>query len=115
MGIPMVGTAYLLELDRRHGACLSAERVTAAVMGGCIGWGIAVVFGLSLIRLVVPKEPPRSFVQAAVTALFIGALSAAITAVAGWAIYRAKKWRASPRVRLVLGGLAALVSAITLT
>ena len=28
MGIPLVGTAYMLELGRRHSAPLSAERVT---------------------------------------------------------------------------------------
>src|SRR5262249_10937033 len=114
MGIPLVGTAYLLELGRRQGAPLSAERVTAAVIGGCVGWGIDVIFNLSLITLVVPKEPPRSFLQAAVTALFIGALSGGITALAGWAIYKAKKWQASPGVRFALGGLAALASAVTL-
>jgi H+/Cl- antiporter ClcA len=104
----------MLELGRRHGAPLSPERVTAAVIGGCVGWVIDVAFNLSLIRLVVPHEPPRNFIQAAITALFIGALSGALTALSGWAIYRAKKWQASPAVRLALGGLAALVSAVTL-
>ena len=52
--------------------------------------------------------------QAAITALFIGALSGTITSLAGSAIYRAKKWQASPRVRLLVGGLATAVTAVTL-
>jgi H+/Cl- antiporter ClcA len=114
MGIPLVGTAYLLELGRRHGAPLSVERVTAAVIGGIVGWGIDAILHLSLIRLVVPHEPPHSFGQAAVTALFIGVLSGGITALAGVAIYRAKKWHAHPALRLLLGGLGALAAAATL-
>src|SRR5262245_33224517 len=80
MGIPLVGTVYMLELGCRHKTPLTAERVTAALTGGFIGWGIDAVFGFNLIRLVVPKEPPLNFGQAAITALFIGALSGAITA-----------------------------------
>jgi H+/Cl- antiporter ClcA len=114
MGIPLVGTAYMLELGRRHKAPLSAERVVAALIGGFVGWEIDTVFGLSLIRLVVPKEPPVSFIQAAITAVFIGTLSGAITSLAGSAIYRAKKWQASPGVRLALGALAAAVTSVTL-
>src|SRR5215475_11879729 len=79
MGIPLVGTEYILELGRRHHAPLSADRITAALIGGFVGWGINVTFSLNLIRLVVPKEPPVNFIQAATTALFIGALSGAIT------------------------------------
>jgi len=115
MGIPLVGTAYMLELGRRHKAPLSAGRVIAALIGGFVGWGFDVVFGLNLIRLVVPKEAPVSFTQAAITALFIGALSGAITSLAASAIYRAKKWKAAPGVRLLLGGLAAGITAVTLT
>src|SRR5215467_13119616 len=114
MGIPLVGTAYMLELGRRHKAPLTAERFIAALIGGFVGWGIDTVFGLSLIRLVVPKEPPVNFAQGAITALFIGALSGATTSAAGWAIYRAKKWQASPFVRLALGALATAVTAVTL-
>jgi chloride channel protein, CIC family len=114
MGIPLVGTAYMLELGQRHRAPLSIERVLAALIGGYIGWGIDAVFGLSLIRLVVPKEPPVNFFQGAITAIFIGALSGAITSLAGSAIYRAKKWKASPFVRLLLGELATVVTAVTL-
>src|SRR5215813_13557251 len=115
MGIPLVGTAYMLELGLRHKAPLSAERVMAALIGGFVGWGFDVVFGLNLIRLVVPKEPPVNFIQAATTALFIGALSGAITSLAASAIYRAKKWKAAPGFRLSLGVLAAGVTAVTLT
>ncbi len=63
----------------------------------------------------MPKEPPVNFPQAAITALFIGALSGAITSFAASAIYRAKEWQASPGVRLALGVLAAGVTAVALT
>ena len=46
MGIPLVGTSYLLELGRQRQAPFSAERVTAAVIGGLVGWGINVAFSL---------------------------------------------------------------------
>jgi H+/Cl- antiporter ClcA len=114
MGIPLVGTAYMLELGHRHKVPLSVERLVAALIGGFVGWGIDTGFGLNLIRLVVPKEPPVDFTQAAITALFIGTLSGTITSLAGSAIYRAKKWRASPGVRLLFGGLATAVAAVTL-
>jgi H+/Cl- antiporter ClcA len=114
MGVALLGTAYLLELGQRRRNLLSVERLTAALVGGLVGWGINVAFNLHLIRLIVPRESPRSFAQAAVTALFIGSISGAITSLAGTAIYRAKKWRASPGVRLALGGLAALVAALAL-
>src|SRR5215510_13943164 len=42
MGIPLVGTLYMLELGRRHQASLSTERVTAALIGGFVGWWINV-------------------------------------------------------------------------
>jgi H+/Cl- antiporter ClcA len=106
MGIPLVGTAYLLELGRRHNAPLSAERLTAALIGGLIGWGADVIFDLSLIRLVVPKEPPDNFGHAVLTAAFVGLLSGVLTALMGAAVYRGKKWKASPALRLALGGLA---------
>jgi H+/Cl- antiporter ClcA len=115
MGIPLVGTAYMLELGRRHKAPLSAERVLAALIGGFVGWAINAVFGLSLIRLVVPREPPANLCQAAITTLFIGALSGTITSLAGSAIYRAKKWKASAGARLLLGGVALGVTAVTLS
>lgn len=114
MGISLVGTAYMLELGHRHKVPLRIERLVAALIGGFVGSGIDKAFGLSLIRLVVPKEPPGNFAQAAITALFVGTLSGAITSVAGWAIYRAKKWHASPAVRLSVGALATAITAVTL-
>jgi H+/Cl- antiporter ClcA len=104
----------MLELERRYKTPLSVERVIAALVGGFVGWGIDAVFGLNLIRLVVPKEPPVSLAQAAITALFIGGLSGAITAFAASAIYQAKKWRASPGVRLLFGALATAITAAAL-
>jgi H+/Cl- antiporter ClcA len=114
MGVAPVGTLYMLELGRRHRALLSAERILAAVIGGAIGWAINNSLGLSLIRLIVPEVPPENLGQAVKTALFIGAISGAITAVAGSLIYRAKKWRAPPLIRLALGGLAMAVTAIAI-
>jgi CIC family chloride channel protein len=113
MGIPLVGTAYMLELPRER-APLTAERVTASLIGGLVGWGINVAFHLNLIRLVVPHVPPVNLRQAVMTALFIGVAAGIITSLAGSAFSRAKKWRASPVVRLVLGGLAGVVIALSL-
>jgi H+/Cl- antiporter ClcA len=114
MAIPLVGTAFMLELGRRSRAPLNAERVTAALVGGFIGWGINAAWHLNLIRLVVPKEPPRSLAQAALTALFIGVASGAISSAAGLAVYKAKKWRASVVVRLALGGAAVITTTLVL-
>jgi H+/Cl- antiporter ClcA len=114
MGLALVGTAYMLEIGRRHRAPLSGERVIAALIGGAVGWAINVAFELNLIRLIVPKIPPVDVLQAVKTALFIGVISGVITALAGSAIDRAKGWRASPRVRLALGGLATAIAALAL-
>ena len=114
MALPLVGTVFMLELGRRRQAPLSADRVAAAVIGGFIGWGINATFNLNLIRLVVPKEAPVTFAQAAITALFIGIASGVISSLAGMAVYRAKKWQASPLVRLALGGAATVVTALLL-
>jgi H+/Cl- antiporter ClcA len=105
MGIPLLGTAYILELGRRHHAPLNVERVTAALVGGLVGWLLHIALGVDLLRLVVPKEPPHTFHQAMITALLIGALSGTITALSGAAIYRAKAFTAHPIVRLTLSGL----------
>lgn len=115
MGIPLVGTAYILELERRHKAPLNAERVTAALVGGFVGWLFNISLGVNLIRLVVPREPPHSIYQALITAIVIGVLSGSITALSGAAIYRAKAWRASPIVRLELGGLVLGAAAIMIS
>ncbi len=115
MGIPLVGTAYILELGRRHNAPLDVERVTAALAGGCVGWLLNVYLGVDLIRLVVPRESPHSVYQALITALLIGVLSGSITSLSGAAIYRAKAWQASPAVRLAIGGLALAAAAVLLS
>jgi H+/Cl- antiporter ClcA len=112
MGTPLVGTAYILELGRRHKAPLNLERVTAALVGGFVGWLLNICLGVNLIRLVVPKEPPHNLYQALTASLVIGVLSGLITSLSGAAIYRAKAWRASPLVRLELGGLALGAAAI---
>jgi len=105
MGIPLLGTAYILELGRRHHAPLNAERITAAVAGGLVGWLLHIALGVDLLRLVVPKEPPHSFYQALVTALIIGTLSGTVTAISGAAINRAKAFTTHPIVRLTISGL----------
>jgi chloride channel protein, CIC family len=109
MGIAMVGTAFMLELGRRRRAPLTVERLLAALIGGVIGWATDKILGLSLIRLVVPKEAPGTFTQALVTAVFIGVASGAITAAAAAAVTRAKKWQARPAVRLLLGVVATVI------
>lgn len=114
MGISLVGTAYILELGRRNDAPLSVERVTAALVGGVVGWLVNVALGVDLIRLVVPKEPPHTLSQAVITVLLIGALGGSITSITGATIYRAKTWKAKPVVRLALGGLALAAVALTL-
>ena len=114
MGIPLLGTAYILELGRRHHAPLSAERVTAALVGGLVGWLLHIALGVDLLRLVVPKEPPHSFYQAMATALLIGVLSGTVTAISGAAIYRAKSFMVHPMLRLTVAGLVMCAAAVIL-
>jgi H+/Cl- antiporter ClcA len=116
MGIALVGSAYILELGRRRDAPLDAERVTAALVGGVVGYLMNVALHVNLIRLVVPTEPPHTLLQGLMTALFIGALSGSITGIAGAAIYRAKAWHAHPALRLAAGGvvLGAAATALAL-
>lgn len=114
MGIPLVGTAYVLEIGKRNGAPYELGRVIAALLGGLVGWWININFELDLIRLVVPKEPPVSLTQAAVTVVAIGGLSGAITSLAASAVHHAKKWSASPLIRLALGSLATVAAAVAL-
>jgi len=114
MGIPLLGTAYILELGRRHHAPLNAERVTAGLVGGFVGWLLHVALGVDLLRLVIPKEPPHSFHQAVITAIVIGLLSGTITAISGAAINRAKGYMVHPMIRLTLSGLVVGASAIVL-
>lgn len=115
MGLPLVGTAFMLELGRRNEAPYSLERVVPALLGGLLGWVLNVTFEVDLIRLVVPHEPPANLSHALIIALVIGALSGGITSLAASALYRAKKWQARPLVRLGLGGLAAGAAAAALS
>ena len=115
IGIPLLGTAYILELGRRHHAPLSIERVTAALVGGFAGWLLHVALHVDLLRLVVPREPPHSVYQAIITALLIGLLSGTITAISGAAIYRAKTLQGNPILRLVLGGIVLGLTAVVLS
>jgi H+/Cl- antiporter ClcA len=114
MGIALVGTAFMLELGRRRRAPLSAERVVAALIGGLIGQQIAAFWGLNLIFLVVPHEPPTDLLHAAITALFIGLASGVVSSGAAAAVDRAKKWKASPALRLAVGGGATVIVAALL-
>src|SRR5215467_14062474 len=114
MGIPLVGTAFILELERRHHAPLNVERVTAALVGGFVGWLLNIYLGVNLIRLVVPKEPPHTLHQAMITALLIGALSGTVTAISGAAINRAKSFMVHPIIRLTLSGLVLGAAAVIL-
>lgn len=112
IGIPLLGTAYVLELGKRHHAPLNAERLTAGLVGGYVGWLLNVALGVKLFPLVIPTEGPHSFYQAIITALLIGALSGTITALAGAAIYKAKTYTIHPILRLTVGGLALAASAV---
>lgn len=117
IGIPLLGTAYILELGKRHHAPLNVERVTAALVGGYVGWLFNVALGVKLFTLVIPREAPHSFHVAIITAILIGALSGTITALSGAAIYKAKTYTIHPVLRLTLGGLtlgaaAAILAAI---
>jgi H+/Cl- antiporter ClcA len=111
IGNPLVGTAFILELGRRRSAPLSAERVTAALMGGLVGWAINHAFDLDLIRLNVPDVAPGDLYHAVGTALLVGAIAGGITSLTGAAIYRARGWQASPILRLAVGGLAVAAAA----
>jgi len=114
MGIPLLGTAYILELGRRHHAPLNAERVTAALAGGFVGWLLHIALRVDLLRLVVPHEPPHTFHQAMITALLIGLLSGIITALSGAAIYRAKFFPVHPFLRLAASGMVLGAAAVAL-
>lgn len=114
IGNPIVGTAFILELGRRRRVPLSSERVTAALMGGLVGWGINVAFGLDLIRLNVPDVAPDDLFQGLGAALLVGAVAGTVASLTGSAIYRARGWQASPMFRLVTGGLAVAMAAIAI-
>ena len=114
MGIPLLGTAYILELGRRHHAPLDLERVNAALVGGLVGWLLHIALRVDLLRLVVPNEPPHTFHQAMITVLLIGALAGTITALSGAAIYRAKFFPVHPFLRLAVSGLVLGAAAVFL-
>jgi chloride channel protein, CIC family len=114
VGIPLVGTAFMLELGRRRNVPLSAERVTAALLGGLVGWAVNDAFNLDLIRLNVPKVVPGDLLTALATALVVGASAGTITSLTGAAIYRARGWQAFPGFRLVAGGLAVAAATIAI-
>jgi H+/Cl- antiporter ClcA len=114
MGIPLVGTAFMLELGRRRRVPLSAERVAAALIGGLVGWVFNHVFDLALIRLIVPMVPPADLGDAVAAALLIGALAGGITGLTGAAIYKARGWQAGTIVRLGVGAAAMLAVAATI-
>ena len=114
VGIPLVGTAFMLELGRRRNVPLSAERVTAALLGGLVGWAINAAFNLDLIRLNVPQVAPGDLLTALAAALVAGASAGTITSLTGAAIYRARGWQAFPGFRLVVGGLAVAAATIAI-
>ena len=114
VGIPLVGTAFMLELGRRRDVPLSAERVTAALMGGLVGWAINVAFNLDLIRLNVPEVSPDDLLTALATALVAGASSGTITSLTGLAIYRVRGWQEYPAFRLAAGGLVVAVTTMAI-
>jgi len=111
MGMALVGPVFMLELGWRRQAPLDPDRVVAALIGGLIGWGIDVVLGLNLIRFVIPDTAPGTALQAVLAALLVGGVAGSITAAAGLAVYGAKNWRASPVVRLAIGGVGVALAA----
>jgi H+/Cl- antiporter ClcA len=114
MGLPLVGFAFMLELGRRRRIAPTPSRVVAAGAGALVGWGINVLFNLDLIRLVVPQVAPGDLAAAIKTALVVGAIAGAFTALTGAAIYRARGWTASPWVRVVLCGAALAATALAI-
>ena len=114
MGLPLVGAVFMLELGRRRQVAISPDRVVAALAGGLAGWTVNVAFDLDLIRLVSPRLAPHDVGDAVATALLVGAAAGAVCATSGAAIYRARAWRATPGVRLLLGGLAVAAAAVAI-
>lgn len=115
VGIPLVGTAFILELGRRRSVPWSGERVAAAVIGGLVGWVINITFNLDLIRLHVPTTAPGDLLIALGTALLAGLMAGTMTSLTGLAIYWARGWQQNhPIFRLVLGGLCVAAATIAL-
>ena len=114
MGLPLVGLAFILELGRRRRVPITVARVLAAGSGALVGWLINVVFDLDLIRLAVPALPPDGVLAAMTTTLLVGAISGALAALTGVAIYQVRGWESSPVVKLLLGGLSLAATIIIL-
>jgi len=112
MGIPLVGTFFIVELAERRQVPLTARRAAAMLTGGLAGWGVNSWFGLNLIRLVVPKVAPGDFLAAAEATLLIGGAAGALTALTGESIYWARGWRDRPGRRLLIGGSVMLTLAV---
>ena len=114
IGIPLVGTAFILELGRRRAIPLTAERVIAAFIGGMVGWAINDAFNLDLIRLNVPEIGPGNLPNAFATAVVAGAAAGIIASLTGIAIYKARGWHAYAPFRLVAGGLVVLAASMAI-
>ena len=112
IGNPLVGTAFILELGRRRSVPLSAERVTAALVGGLVGWAINVAFDLDLIRLNVPDVAPDDLLEALATALLVGCGRGDDHVAHRGGDLPGARVAGLPGLRLVLGGLAVAVAAI---
>jgi H+/Cl- antiporter ClcA len=108
IGIPLVGSCFMVELAKRRQIALTPERAAAMLAGGISGWGVNVVFHLQLIRLVVPRVSPAGLLDAVAATLFIGVAAGALTALTGEAIYWARGWRDRPVARLLIGGAVLL-------
>lgn len=114
MGLPLVGTVFMLELGRRRRAPITVERVVAAFGGGVVGWLINTWFGLDLIRLAVPRLAPEDVGQALWTALLVGGCSGAVAALTGIAVYAVRGWEPKPLVKLAVGGTALAAAIVAL-
>lgn len=112
MGIPLVGSFFMLELAARRQVPLTAPRAAAMLSGGLSGWAINALFGLNLIRLVVPRVGPADPLAAVEATVAIGMAAGALTALTGEAIYWARGWRDRPLRRLLLGGALLLALAL---
>jgi H+/Cl- antiporter ClcA len=112
VGNPLVGATFVLELGRRRRVPLSLPRLTAAVLGALVGWGLNRGLDLRLISLNVPDIAPGSFGEAMGAAVLVGAVTGTITSLTGSAIYRARGWQAPPLFKLVAGGLVVLAAAL---
>jgi H+/Cl- antiporter ClcA len=112
IGNPLVGATFVLELGRRRRVPLSPPRLTAAVVGALVGWGLNRAFGLRLISLNVPEIAPGGFLEAMAATLLVGAVTGTITSLTGSAIYRARGWQGPPVFKLVAGGLVVVGAAL---